>query len=186
VRRIGYVGHLYPGKGIETVAALAQRLPEYDFHVVGGRDTELATWRARTAHSPNLIYHGFVAHRQVQSYMAAMDVLVAPPLPATQSASGLDIGSWMSPLKIFEYMAARRPIVASDIPVVREILRDGVTALLVAPHDIDAWVAALRRLDDRDFAEQLARQSRADLAERFTWTARARAVLEHLAQRQAQ
>jgi glycosyltransferase involved in cell wall biosynthesis len=133
----------------------------------------------------NLKYHGFVEHTQVPAYMAAMDVLLAPPLPVTRSAGGRDIGRWMSPLKIFEYMAAGRPIVASDIPAVREILRDGVTALLVVPHDVEAWVSAMQRLEDATLAGRLAGQARADLVERYTWSARARSVVEHLQRRMA-
>jgi glycosyltransferase involved in cell wall biosynthesis len=184
VPRVGYIGHLYPGKGMETVAALAARLPCHDFHVVGGREQELALWRGRAAGLPNLILHGFVDHRLVRAYMAAMDVLLAPPLPVARCASGKDIGSWMSPLKIFEYMAAARPIIASDMPVVREILRDGETALLVPPLDVAAWVAALRRLEgDPELAARLGRQALAQVRERHTWNARARGVLDHLAGR---
>ena len=57
-----------------------------------------------------------------------------------------EIGRWMSPLKLFEYMAAGKPILASDIPALREILADGGTALLLPPGDVAAWAAAARAL----------------------------------------
>jgi len=182
VRRIGYAGSLFPGKGMETMAALAARLPELDFHVVGGSTADVADWRARTVDLPNLIYHGFVDNAQVPAYLAAMDVLLAPPRPVTRSVTGRDMGRWMSPLKIFQYMAADRPIIASDLPVVREILRHKVTALLVPPEDMDAWVAALGQLENPVLAQQVAAAAQADLVQRFTWTAKVR-VIEHLYQR---
>lgn len=182
-RRIGYIGSLFPGKGMETVAALAARLPELDFHVVGGSAADLANWHARTAGFQNLIFHGFVDNTQVAAYLAAMDVLLAPPRLVTLSVTGRDMGRWMSPLKIFQYMAAGKPIIASDIPVVREILRDSVTALLVPADDMDAWVVALRNLEDPALARRLAAAARADLVQQFTWTAKAKAVTEHLCQR---
>jgi glycosyltransferase involved in cell wall biosynthesis len=182
-RRFGYAGSLYPGKGMETVAALAERLPDADFHVVGGSKSDLATWTSRTSHLSNVLYHGYVDNAHVPEYLAAMDVLLAPPREVTRSVTGRDIARWMSPLKIFEYMAAGKPIVASDLPVVREILQDGLTALLVPPDDIDAWLIALRRLEDSALASRLAASAQADLQERFTWTARARSIIANLRHR---
>jgi glycosyltransferase involved in cell wall biosynthesis len=83
-----------------------------------------------------------------------------------------------SPLKIFEAMAAGRPIVASDLPSSREILRDGENALLVPPGDAGALAAALRRvLGDDGLARRLA-ASAWDEAPRYSWAARARALGE--------
>jgi glycosyltransferase involved in cell wall biosynthesis len=60
-------------------------------------------------------------------------------------------------LKLFEYMASGRAIVASDLPSIREVLHDGVDALLVPPGDPTALAAAIQRiLDDRDLARRLA------------------------------
>lgn len=183
VRRIGYVGQLYPGKGMETVVALARHLPGLDFHVVGGRDADITTWREHTSDLGNLTFHGFVASREVPSWLAAMDVLLAPPLPDARAASGRDIGRWMSPLKIFEYMAAGRPIVASDIPAVREILTDGANALLAAPLDVEAWARALRRLEDPVLAASIGQRARDDLEARYTWRTRAQAIIATLSPR---
>lgn len=183
VRRFGYVGSLFPGKGMETVAALAARLPEVDFHVVGGGQEDLEHWRARSASLRNLIYHGYVDNAEVPAYLAAMDVLLAPPRVVTRSVGGQEFGIWMSPLKIFQYMAAGKPIIASDLPHVREILQHEHTALLVPAEDMDAWVAAVRRLEYPGLAQRLAAEAHADLVKRFTWAAKAKTVVEHFSQR---
>jgi glycosyltransferase involved in cell wall biosynthesis len=183
VRRFGYVGSLFPGKGMETIAALAARLPDVDFHVVGGGRAELEAWRTRTASLTNLIYHGFVDNVEVPAYLAAMDVLLAPPRVVTRSVGGREFGIWMSPLKIFQYMAAGKPIIASDLPHVREILQHEQTALLVPAEDMEAWVAAVRQLEVPGLARRLAGAAHADLVHRFTWTAKARTVVDHLIQR---
>jgi glycosyltransferase involved in cell wall biosynthesis len=180
VRQVGYAGHLYPGKGMEVVAALAARLPGLDFHAVGGEEGDIAAWRARTGGLENLHMHGFVPHARVADYLARFDVLLAPPTGTAHSALGRDIGRWMSPLKVFEYMATGKPIIASDIPVIREILVDGRTALLAPPQDIDAWVAALARLEDPAFAAALGARSQAEFRARHSWDARAVDVLAHL------
>jgi glycosyltransferase involved in cell wall biosynthesis len=76
---------------------------------------------------------------------------------------------YTSPLKLFEYLAMGRPIVASDLPSIREVLTDSRTALLVPPGDPQALAGALSRLaGDRALARALGRASLA-LAADFTW-----------------
>jgi len=86
-----------------------------------------------------------------------------------------------SPLKLFEYMAAGRPIVASDLPSIREVLTDGYNALLVEPENPQALTDGVRRIkDDSALGERLAAQALQDVRE-FTWERRA-ARLEGLLQ----
>jgi glycosyltransferase involved in cell wall biosynthesis len=80
--------------------------------------------------------------------------------------------AFTSPLKLFEYMAAGRPIVASDLPSIREILTDGRNALLVDPGNSQALTAAVRRLEeDPALGGQLARQALEDVRQ-YTWERR--------------
>jgi glycosyltransferase involved in cell wall biosynthesis len=84
----------------------------------------------------------------------------------------------MSPLKLFEYMAAGRPIVCSDLPVLREILQHERTALLCDPDDAASWAGALARLhDEPTLRRTLAEAARAQFELHFTWKARADRVL---------
>jgi glycosyltransferase involved in cell wall biosynthesis len=181
VPQLGYVGHLYPGKGMEIVAALAAALPDCDLHVVGGTERDLAAWHARCAGQANLHLHGFVPHARVPAFLARFDLLLAPPQPSVASAAGREIGRWMSPLKVFEYMAAGKPILASDIPALREILRDGETALLLPPGEPAAWAAALRGLlRDPGRGAALGAAARAAFLAEYTWDARAARILARL------
>src|SRR5690606_28470778 len=80
---------------------------------------------------------------------------------------------YTSPLKLFEYMAAGRPIVASDLHALREVLRHDENALLVAPDSPAALAEALRRLiDGRELSRRLAQRARQDAAE-YGWDTRA-------------
>src|SRR3546814_6038761 len=69
----GYVGHLYPGRGVELIFALAARMPHIDFHLVGGTDADIASWRARLDFG-NLFIHGYVSHGALGSYFRHFDV----------------------------------------------------------------------------------------------------------------
>jgi glycosyltransferase involved in cell wall biosynthesis len=145
--QVGYIGHLYPGKGMETVAALAPRMPHVDFHVVGGTDADLARWKAAASH-PNLVYHGFVPHSTLHAAYAALDVVLVPVATRVQLQGGKgDIGRWTSPLKLFEAMAHGKTLVVSDHPNIQEVIEPGVNVLMASPGDIDAWVGCLQQLE---------------------------------------
>ena len=78
-----------------------------------------------------------------------------------------------SPLKLFEYMASGRPIVASDLPSFREVLTDGRNAVLVEPGNPQALTAGIRRIkEDAALGERLARQALEDVRD-YTWARRA-------------
>lgn len=177
--QVGFVGHLYPGKGMEMVAALARNMPDVDFHVVGGTETDLARWRTHSNdNGSNLVFHGHVPAGRTEAYRRAVDVLLAPYQSSVHGAGGsAEIARWMSPLKIFEYMGSGRAMIVSDLPVLREIVTDGVTALLARPDDVDAWVAAVQRLRDPALRQELADRARAQLVARHTWAQRAADVL---------
>jgi glycosyltransferase involved in cell wall biosynthesis len=79
-------------------------------------------------------------------------------------------------MKMFEYMAAERLTISSDLPVIREVLNDS-NAALCGPEDVDAWESALRRAQrEPQWAASLARQARAEVEE-YTWRKRVRHVL---------
>jgi glycosyltransferase involved in cell wall biosynthesis len=177
--RVGYFGHLYPGKGMETIAALAPLLPELRFDVYGGTDADLARWRAVCVGQDNLTLHGHIPHDQVAARMAEFDILIAPYAAQVSHVGGGDIGRWMSPLKLFEYMAAERPIVTADMPVLREVVSDGGTALMCPPGDTAAFAVALRRLAaDQALRARLGAAGRDLLEAEYTWDKRAGRVLD--------
>jgi glycosyltransferase involved in cell wall biosynthesis len=179
--RVGYVGHLYPGKGMEIIAEIATRLPEMDFHVVGGQERDIAHWRAHAPHS-NVMFHGHVPHAEVGRFLAAFDAVLLPSQSrVSPDGSAADISRWTSPMKLFDYMAHAKPIIASDLPVLQEVITHGRNALIAPADQPDAWIETLRCLaTDGSLRGKLGAQARADLVAGYTWQQRARRVLEGL------
>ena len=172
--QVGYVGGFLPGYGIEVIVELARRLPELDFHIVGGREPDVRSWRADTFAISNLTFHGFVPPSVLPQRYAHFDVVLAPYQANTRHID------WISPMKLFEYMAYGKAIVCADFPVMREILDDGHNAILIPPSDIAAYESALLRLRDAQLRQTLGDNARAKLEREFTWRKRAELVLSGL------
>lgn len=168
-----YAGHLYESRGIEDIYTCAQALPDCLFVLVGGFPDDLAERRAEVERLGlrNVRLTGFVPNALVPRYLRAADVLLMPYNRHVSTAE------WMSPLKLFEYMAAGRPIVASDLPAVRTVLQDGENALLVEPDSGAALArAVVALLDNPALGAALGLQASADV-QCYTWDKRAQVVL---------
>ena len=127
--------------------------------------------RASGVRADRLRFEDRVPHDAVPLWLRAFDVGVLPYPDTPHYARA------MSPLKLFEYMAAGTPIVATDLPTTRLVLRDGSNALLVPPDDVRAMGTAIRGLlVDPERAGRLAARARSDVGE-LTWEARARRIL---------
>jgi glycosyltransferase involved in cell wall biosynthesis len=85
----------------------------------------------------------------------------------------------MSPLKIFEYMSSKKPIIASDLSVLREVLNDE-NSMLVPPDDVTAWKEAIISLSDAVKRKKLADQAFLDLINHYTWKKRSEKIIQQL------
>lgn len=177
--KVGYVGHLYQGRGINLLIELARRCSWLHIHIVGGEPEDVQYWEQASRDLDNVTLHGYVKPAETAAYRRMCDVLVAPYQQVVQVAGKqIDTSKWMSPLKIFEYMATGKAVVCSDLPVLREVLRDGENALLCRPDDVDGWCEAMERLRaDVDLRRLLGERAYRDYVEKYTWEQRAARLL---------
>lgn len=181
--QVGYFGNLYLGKGAEILAQLARNIDWADFHLIGGKPEDVKKWGEALADFSNIRLHGHFAPGKVPELQKSFDVLIAPYQEVVFSEGGRDIGRWMSPLKIFEYMAAGKPIVASDLPVLHEVLRHGQNALLCAPNDLQSWIRALERLYNNPCLRfLLSYNALSDFLTKYTWEVRAKKLTKIIEQ----
>ena len=127
---IVYVGQLYHGRGIEIVISLAEMLGDYNFLVVGGNEKDVISYSKKSR--ANLHFYGFIDHSQIPYILKASDCLLMPYQKIVSVGyAGSDTASWMSPMKMFEFMSSGVPFISSDLPVLREILVHEKNCLLV-------------------------------------------------------
>jgi len=175
----GYTGHFYAGRGIHLMFEMAKALPAIQFLWVGGEAVDVAEWRVQIERQniKNVTITGFVDNAEVAQYQAAAEVLLMPYSTSIAGSGGGDSAEIASPMKMFEYLAAGRAIVSSDLPVVYEVLNKE-NAVFCPPEDLSAWCSAISDLHaDPDRCKQLGGAARST-AENFTWRARAESALE--------
>ncbi len=168
---VSYTGHVRATKGIDSLVKLARRVPEALFLLVGhdGKGG-LIERLARPLENVRLV--PWQSFERVAYYLVASDVLLLPP-----SSRGLSlVGNTVLPMKLFQYLAAGRPILAPRTPDVLELLKDGYNARLVPVGDVDAAAFALRGLlSDPRLAGTLSEGAK-QTSENLTWDARAEAL----------
>lgn len=177
-KMVVYAGGLQPGRGLEELLLACQGVAR--LLIVGGAADEVERFRlfAHEHGVQDVEYTGFVPHVDIPIYLYAADVLAMPYTAATQTRAGIMTSDFMSPLKLYEYMAARRPILATNLPVLREVLRHKDNAFLVEPGSVADLNVGLRALlRDEVLARSIARQARQDV-ETLTWENRARTIVE--------
>ena len=181
--QVGYVGHLYSGRGIDLIHQMAEKCPWADFHIVGGTDKDINAYRKSTIPLANLHLHGFKSPAEAEQYRIGCDVLIAPyQNKVSVAGDGANTTErWMSPLKVFEYMAAGKAIICSDIPVLREVLEDGRNALLCDPENIESWVKKLTILsEDKYYRIQLGEAAKTELRFSYSWSSRADKLINNM------
>lgn len=179
---VGYVGRLHTLGMDKGVGLLVDALAAVDgacLALVGGPDDMANSLRRRWLDlgmpPERFLYAGHVPPDEVPLYLSAFDVC-ALPLPAETH-----FAQYASPMKLFEYMAAGRAIVASDLPSWSDVVTDRETALLLPPNDVAAWSEAIESLrSDRDLCAQLGESARSQALEIHTWDVRAARILAHI------
>lgn len=177
---VGYIGKfktLGMEKGIKTMIESLTMLDKNTKMVfVGGENTEIKEYKAmanRFNVLPYCIFIGYQPYTMLIKYMKAMDILVIPFPNRPHYAF------YASPLKLFEYMASGRPIIASDLPALREVLNDK-NAIFFEPENAADLARAIKMLkQSQALGYHLSQQALSDIKE-YTWEKRAKKILEFI------
>ena len=176
--RFGFVGSLQVWHGVDVMLDAFERvlatLPNAHLHIAGDGPlaAPVAAARRRSPHADRLHLHGPLPHAAIPAFLRDLDVLLAP-YPALPRF-------YFSPLKLFEYLAAGRVVVASALGQIADVLRDDVDGCLLPPGDPDALAhCCLELAADPARRRRLAAAARARAAD-HTWDASARVILDHV------
>jgi len=173
---IGFVGWLVHWHSLDTFldafADLAKTNRNLALMLVGDGPLreEIETQAREAGISERLVITGAVPHADVAQRIAAMDIAVIP-----------HSNEYRSPIKLFEYMAQGKAVVAPGTEPIRMVLRDGENGVVFEPGDSTGLEAGLVRLiGDRELRAKMGKAARTDVASTYTWEQNARAVLAAL------
>ena len=167
-----YIGRLDGWKGVTTLFEASKLLPqEYLVAIIGGEASQVE--KLASAY-PEVLFLGTRPYKELADNQAAADILVLP-----NTAKDTISAQFTSPMKLFSYMASGKPIVASDLPSIREVLSEK-NAVLFAPDNAHSLAEAIRRAAQED-AGHLAQQAKADV-EAYSWDVRARRICSFIAE----
>ncbi len=169
-----YTGHFYSWKGVDCLAKVAEKMPDVYFIFVGGVEPELSNFKNRYSDQKNIIIRSFVKRELIPLYLKASDVLVLP----NSAIEDISV-KYTSPLKMFEYMASGTPIVASDLPSIREILNES-NSVFAIPDDSQSLSDSIRLvLSNEELGSKISKQAKNDVVS-YDWGNRAKTILEFM------
>ncbi len=179
---VGYIGHLYKGRGIDIIAETARKLTDIEFHIVGGTNEDLCFWKEELKDLRNIHFYGHIPHSQTPSFLKHFDVLLAPYQKKVGGYGGSgNTVQWMSPLKIFEYMSTGTPVISSDLPVLHEILEDRRNAFLCTPDAPEDWIKTIKYIRAHpEEAQCIANAAQTEFLSQYTWQKRAEYITGEL------
>jgi len=181
---VGFMGRLHImgiDKGVGLLVDALAQCDDIVLALVGGPDAMALQfkqhWLNAGAAPERFLYSGQIAPQTVPVYLRTFD-LCTMPYPRHEF-----FATYVSPLKLFEYMAVGGTVIASDLPAIAEVVTHGETGYLIPPEDTQALRQAIEILRaDVPLREQIGNKARALVLAHYTWDARAkriRAQLEH-------
>jgi len=173
-----YTGHLFKWKGASVLAEAAKKI-SLDCLVVfvGGTTEDIVKFKEKYSHLSNILIAGWHPYKEIPCWLKAADVLVLPNSGKTEISR-----YWTSPMKMFEYMTSQRPIVASDLPSMREVLNKK-NAVLIKPDSSQRLAQSIDFvLKNPDFSHKLAEQAYIDIR-LYTWDLRVKRIIEFISKR---
>ena len=173
---VTYTGKLSAERGVGDILSAAQRLNDFLFLIIGGRQNELEHFKyiSQRKQLRNVLFTGFLPNSQIPLYTLASDILLAPYTRDTPTWTHL------SPLKIFEYLAAGKPIITTNFPAMRKLLVDRQNGFLIKEKTPDDIVKALECLISNKNLYDRCVEKNIRQAKKFSYTSRAESILEGL------
>lgn len=174
-----YSGHLYDYKGIPTILKTASLMPECEFVLVGGWIDDINRVKAtcQQMNLQNIQFFGHVPQSELALYLYAADILILP------TSKYWELAEATCPLKLFDYMVAKRPIVASALPTIATVLRHRENALLAEPDEPLSFKLAIETLLNNPLLAKTIADCAFQEVHNFTWDGRAERVLQFATER---
>ena len=170
-----YSGGLYKFKGVDLLLEVAQKLPEIQFVLAGGKGDRLKNYQQQIKDKKlnNVTFLGYIQHDRLPSLLQAADILAHP------HCSG-EAATFTSPLKFFEYLASGVPIVATEIPPLQEFQQANIMAGWCETDRVDAYTTCLQQTIQKYPRKPEGYSQQIDFARQFSWESRMTKIMNRV------
>jgi len=168
-----YVGSFYPGKGVETIYELAKKCQKVNFHLYG--DKKFLQIKKKLK---NIKFFNYAKYSKISKILSNYDVALMPYSKKNYGRGNIEISDSISPLKMFEYMASKKIILASNLKVYSHILKHNYNALLIEPDNIDKWSENIKKIFKKENKYSKLKINAFNTVKKYTWYKRAKIILE--------
>lgn len=175
LKSVTYVGSFYKGKGVELLLELASKFKGITFNIYGD------TLGMHYQKLKNVKFHGYIKYYQVPKVLMNSDILILPSANIQFGrANNINITNYNSPLKMFDYLAAGKIILASKRDGICEILKHNYNSVIVKDYNLEAWSKALNKIITNKYILLKLRNNSIKTAKKNTWDERVVKILNSI------
>ena len=174
IKNLAYIGSFYKGKGIELILQLAKKFKKLNFNIYG--DLSNKFYKS----TKNVKFHGYINYKEVPRVLSNSDLLLLPSANTQYGRLyGVNIANYNSPLKMFDYLAAGKIIVASKRDGICEILKHNFNSIVVDKYVLEDWVLTMKNILNKNYNLKKIRKNSIKTAKNNTWDKRVKKILKH-------
>ena len=167
-----YIGSFFEGKGIEQIFRLAKKNKNTSFHIYGEKQ-----YLRSKKKEENLKLFDYVHYSKIPKILSKYEVALMPYQRKIKGRSSIWLQKYMSPLKMFDYMAAKMIIIATDLKVYKHILKHNFNCILVNMNEDEKWSKAIQDAFKKNYKNQSLRNNAYKTAKKYTWDKRCQRII---------
>ncbi len=167
-----YIGSFFEGKGIEQIFRLAKQNKKVFFHIYGEK-----RFLKHQKKESNIKVFDYVSYSKIPKILSHYEIALMPYQKKVKGRSSIWLEKYMSPLKMFDYLAARMIIIASDLRVYKHILKDNFNCKLIKVNDDKKWSKAINSLIKSNKRGKYLKKNAFQTAKKYTWDKRCMKVI---------
>ncbi len=174
-KNVGYVGSFYKGRGIELIIQLARKNLNLNFFLIG----QVKKFKSFSKLTPNVKILKHAPYSEIPTILSKLDIVLMPYQKVVQiNSDNLNTASYCSPLKMFDYLASGRIILSSNLPGIKEILKNNYNSIIVNNYSVYNWDKSIKRiLTNKTLANKLSINAY-NTALNNTWQRRLNKIIE--------
>ena len=173
-----YVGSLFKGKGLEKIIELANYFPQKKFHVFGDIKTIDRNFKKHQINNlKNLYMHNFRSYKYIPKILMSSKYLLLPySNKVSVNSKNLEVSNFMSPLKMFDYLASGKVIIASNLKVYSHVLKNNFNCLMPKKNNLKSWIYLMNNISKQNKNLNYLRKNALNTALKYTWDKRIKKI----------